>query len=287
MPHLQPLTPAGWQAAYDRARRPVVFAAPAYLAAAAEATGRTVERIGVFEGDTLQASVALVVRRLGPLRMAPVPPVTPFSAVLVEDSAGSPAVQALWAHVRERYASSALHLAPGVPPPAGTPAQILYTYRLDPAHAEPATWSSSARRLFRKHSAEFTFHARPSAVPAVLDLLELRYRAAGRDLPTGRPSLTHWAETLVHAGLARVYTVEQSGTIEAGLVALIGRDAAYYWLAGSRPGPAMTVLLGHLWPHLAEAGIDTFDFVGANTPALAEFKRRFGGRLVPYGRLVG
>ena len=46
----------------------------------------------------------------------------------------------------------------------------------------------------------------------------------------------------------------------------------------------MTVLLGHVLARLREEGVAYFDFVGANTPSIAEFKRRFGSELVSYFR---
>ncbi len=42
------------------------------------------------------------------------------------------------------------------------------------------------------------------------------------------------------------------------------------------------VLLGHILPRLRDDGIEQFDFVGANTPSIAEFKRHFGPVLTPY-----
>ena len=62
-------------------------------------------------------------------------------------------------------------------------------------------------------------------------------------------------------------------------------QTAHYWIAGSPPGPAMTVLLGHTLPRLRDAGLQRFDFVGANTPSIAEFKRHFGPTLTPYFHL--
>jgi len=57
---------------------------------------------------------------------------------------------------------------------------------------------------------------------------------------------------------------------------------AWYWVAGSKRGPAMTVLLTRSLEFLREQGITTLDFMGANTDGITEFKRRFGGRLVEY-----
>jgi hypothetical protein len=47
----------------------------------------------------------------------------------------------------------------------------------------------------------------------------------------------------------------------------------------------MTVLLAEALPRLRADGLAAFDFVGANTPSIAEFKRRLGPALVPYFRI--
>ncbi len=69
---------------------------------------------------------------------------------------------------------------------------------------------------------------------------------------------------------------------DAGIVVLHDGETACYWIAGSKPGPAMTVLLGHVLEELKSSGLRSFDFIGANTPSIAEFKRRFGPALTPY-----
>ena len=47
----------------------------------------------------------------------------------------------------------------------------------------------------------------------------------------------------------------------------------------------MTVLVGNLLARLRDQGVHMLDFVGANTPSIAEFKRKFGSRIVPYYRV--
>ncbi|MEX0599100.1 MAG: GNAT family N-acetyltransferase, partial [Rhodothermales bacterium] len=79
---------------------------------------------------------------------------------------------------------------------------------------------------------------------------------------------------------------KSSDEIHAAVVILNDGRTAYYWIAGSRPGDGMTVLIGELLPRLFNQGIELFDFMGANTPGIAEFKRKFGARLVPYFALT-
>ena len=74
-------------------------------------------------------------------------------------------------------------------------------------------------------------------------------------------------------------------TLEAAFALLCDDRSASYWVTGSSPGPAMTVLLGSVFPLLEAQGLESFDWIGANTPSIAEFKRRFGAMLTPYFRI--
>src|SRR5690606_37038344 len=89
---------------------------------------------------------------------------------------------------------------------------------------------------------------------------------------------------LTRAGLTEAYAAahKETGKQEAAVVVLRDDSSAAYWIAGSVPGDGMTFLLGTIFPELRASGISRFDFVGANTPSIAEFKRRLGGRLETY-----
>ena len=88
---------------------------------------------------------------------------------------------------------------------------------------------------------------------------------------------------MIAAGLCRLFvTRDGSGQAVAAVGFLVHNKAVYYWLAGSRPGPAMTILLSSALPALAATGAEAFDFVGGNTPSIAEFKRRLGAIPITY-----
>lgn len=121
-------------------------------------------------------------------------------------------------------------------------------------------------------------------VEAAVALVEGSHDRQEHALGTPPETLAVLARALGRAGLVRVFVARRGGTPEAGLLVLTDGHTAHYWLAGSVPGPAMTVLVGHVMERLREEGAAYFDFVGANTPSIAEFKRKFGGLLVPYFR---
>ncbi|HEX7069564.1 MAG TPA: GNAT family N-acetyltransferase [Rhodothermales bacterium] len=253
------------------------------------------------ESGSLNAGVLCHVRRLGPYRRAVVPPFVQYTPVLLDPPlsehvvhGGDSPLQILLATLAERYGGIALNLTPDLQDVraaawSGYRVQPLYTYRIDlepdrPVHSE---WSENALRLFRRFTGDYTVvdgieHARD-----VVQLCADGYARHERGLPVAEDRLVSLVRRLTELNLVQVYALRarEGETCEAGIVVLRSDDTAHYWVAGSRPGPAMTVLLGHVLERLAQDGIRMFDMVGANTPSIAEFKRKFGPRLESYYRL--
>ena len=157
----------------------------------------------------------------------------------------------------------------------------LFTYLLQPASG-PAAWSAGTRRTFNKFQNVCQFREDSDAASQIIQCCKQSYSRHGRKLPAPEDRLTQTVERLQEQGMVRLFTVRRAGRLEAGLAVLHDGQTAHYWIAGSTPGPAMTVLVGRTLEELDASGITTFDFVGANTPSIAEFKRRFGGHLSQY-----
>ena len=145
-------------------------------------------------------------------------------------------------------------------------------------------WSQSPRRTLRKEKAGF-LPLEPAPTDVLLDLLRGSYARHRRRLPLHSDKLGAMIGRLREAGLVEVLGIRAAAAPhpwQATVAVLAHQREAAYWLAGSVPGPAMTVLLGQLLPQMQEEGWERFDFAGANTPTIAEFKRRLGPELVPY-----
>lgn len=256
-------------------------------------------------GDAL---LSTFVRSRGLVRDLVLPPFQPFSAIgpvadpldLIRRLRSSPDLPSDWilSITPEQYA--ALH-----PKTMGRGIRVVerYTYHLSsgPFEVAIASWSAAQRRQVRKSVSDFVFWcshdlARTAGSEAkkldeviqrAVFLADSAYRRAGRRLPLPPRALARWARDLVYAGLARVYGLHDrhTGEIVAAIVALHDERTAWYWIAGSKPGPGMTVLMAHVQDELHAAGIATLDLMGANTPGIAEFKRRFGGQHVTYAHV--
>lgn len=146
-----------------------------------------------------------------------------------------------------------------------------------------ASWSQNRRRTLDKHAHTFHVSEEGDAQNIVAHLVANSYTRHARRPPLPVESLARLATLCHEAGLCRIFVArELDGTPAAAIAVLLGNRVASYWMAGSVPGPSMTVLLARVLKTLSHDGIVAFDFVGANTPSIAEFKRRFGGTLLPY-----
>jgi predicted N-acyltransferase len=130
-----------------------------------------------------------------------------------------------------------------------------------------------------------------SQLPLCYDLLKRTYRAAR--VPLADPSLFEAAfDVLYPLGMVRFSLATVKGHPAAVSIDLLYKDIVYGWYGGMdrefgayRPGELVT------WDVLkwaAESGFKVFDFGGAGKPdegyGVRDFKAKFGGRLVCYGR---
>ena len=245
------------------------------------------------------AGAALTWRRRGPYRDVVVPPFTPYSALILSSAPppeavheGSSDLDVLLDSIERRYHLARLHLhgsLQDVRAAAWHKWQVhpLYTYVFDfkegVADVSPA-WSESAARNFRSHRDEYELLEDGSAAVASVDICARSYGRRRRQMPLREEQLLPLIQHMRQSGLATSFAVRNLSTdeIEAALTILFDSSEAFYWVTGSQPGPSMSVLLGLVLPILSSRGIRRFDFMGANTPSVAEFKRRLGCRLETY-----
>lgn len=234
----------------------------------------------------------------GPFTRVIVPPFTPYTSLLTAAPFTDAMVHsnkngftALLDQLTQRYDNLRFHLHPSI-----TDARLfqwcqwkaspLFTYRIELALIDEtlSSWSESARRSFRKHNADYQFAETSDQMTEVVSLCGQSYSRNGRSSPASSRQTNQLIERLHEDHQIRTFTVKRESEQQAsgGVIVLHSDREAYYWVAGSIPGPAMTVLLGNLLPLLKADGFETFDFVGANTRSIAEFKRRFGPVLIPY-----
>lgn len=288
--------PEAWEALLARSIQATACADLHFGPVVLDALGLEPRIAAVWNGDVLAAGALVFEKSVGPLRAAALPPFVQYVSPLLAESlreadvhAHRSPLDALLALLAESYDQASLVLHPSLQDArplqwAGWDLKPAYTYRLTLGESPTTGWSSNPKRTLKSEAAHFTVEIGEEGVDAVADLVLASHERQGQDIGVVPEALWRMVHGATEAGLARIFVARRDGTPEAGLAALTDGRTAHYWLAGSIPGPAMTVLLAEAFTQLRAEGVTTFDFAGANTPSIAEFKRRFGAELVPYFR---
>ncbi|MGB3543774.1 GNAT family N-acetyltransferase, partial [Rubrivirga sp.] len=244
----------------------------------------------VATGDGTAAMPTLIKRR-GPFRAAALPPLAPVWRPLLEavpteaqSHARTSSLDRLLTDLEAAADQLTLALGNDDLRPytwadwAATPRS---TYRLDLGGDLEAGFSTATRRTVRKEASAFEIIEDGALAGDAVRLMTDSYRRQGSDLGLEDDVVAGLAEAFVEAGLARIVGARRGSDLEAAIVVAHDGRTAFYWIAGSVPGTAMTVLVADTVSRLAADGLEVFDFCGANTPSIAEFKRRFGPSLAP------
>ena len=169
--------------------------------------------------------------------------------------------------------------------------------------------SSSLRRKINR-AGEMRFSIVQKDDPTLLlKFQEMSYARAGMKPVLSFDMFKRFCEAAARANLLRIYSAtDPEGNVHAERAVIHDRDRAYDWIAGTNlqiedaPAPkssdldepvgnsanglveghANQLLVWEIFKMLSSEGIRTFDFLGANTPSVVEFKRAFGGELVCY-----
>ncbi|HID38941.1 MAG TPA: GNAT family N-acetyltransferase [Calditrichaeota bacterium] len=171
----------------------------------------------------------------------------------------------------------------------GFDVQPLYTYRFPLKHNVDMQYNTTLKRQIRKSEREnlsLQSNTEPDAlVRFVLD----SYLAHGLNPPLDEQALQVFSRALLKEGIARLfYVLNSSGEKIGGMLLTHDANTVYYSLSGINRAykhlNPMVFLLDRVFRDKRLSGKE-FDFIGANTPVLEQFKRGFGGRLVTYFHL--
>ncbi|MEP0548504.1 MAG: GNAT family N-acetyltransferase [Rhodothermales bacterium] len=293
-----PAVRPAWDRLLAQSAQATAYADLRFAARVEAALGLPAFVASVWEDDVLRAGALVFEKRRGPYRAAALPPLVQYVSPLLDGDLRETDVHhhrspldALLGLIAGTFHQATLVLHPSLGDVRpfqwqGWRVEPAFTYRIDLQAQDAVTsgWSSNPKRTLKRERDDFVLADGAQYVAEALALVEASHARQGQSLGIASESAAALAHGLAEDGLVRAFVARRDGTAEAGLLVLSDGRTAHYWLAGSEPGAAMTVLLGHVLPRLREEGVATFDFVGANTPSIAEFKRRFGSALVPYFR---
>jgi len=300
---LEEANEAAWDALVAAAPCGTVFQSTRWLRIVARAFGRTPRVIGVFRNGTLVGGCPVYERRLlgflvsdPPLLAGYAGPVLHLPDILRTGRVGSEAEQTLAAleqALRARYASVRIVAPPGLTDArpflwAGWAVVPRYTYRLAlrPREALIGDFEQGARRRARRGEAAGWRAVHVSKLDGSENTYASAYRRHGAGPPVPQSILRALLPELLKAGLARASELlDPTGRAHAFEVHALDERAAYALLSGTdepalRDGGAVLLKLEAM--HDVGQRVSEFDFLGANTPSIATFKRAFGGTLTPY-----
>lgn len=265
------------------------FSHPAFAEAVGAAFGlRPLAVLG--EG----AGVIGLEKTRGPLRALALPPLAPEAPPLLvtrateaETHGSETPLAGLAVRLTRSFDQAALSLGPW--PDArpfawgGWDVETRYTYALDVSPEAPDRWSKTTRWEARRHADAYAVEwgNEPLARAAALEVAS--YARKDADLGIAPEAIVDVARALSEVGLARAVGARnrETGALDAAAVFAVDGERAWYWIAGSMPGPAMTVLLDRAVRDLGAGGVTHLDWAGANVRSVAEFKRKRADRLVP------
>ncbi len=287
----RPETEAAWQDLWLRAEQRSPFTHLSFVRTAAHATGRKAHLAAVQEGDVLLAGCVLYTRGRGAIA-APAP-LTRYTALLLDPLPHerhvlqrTSALDLLLALVGAQFPVAALSLAPELGDVralqwAGFGCEPRYTYRV--------AGSYRPSRSVRRRPAElpgYTIESVGAGDGEVNRWLQRHYAERQVSPPVAAVQQAAWLEALEAIGMARCRVLRDGqGTLCAALATLEDDRRVYTWLAGSLPGPALTILQHTLIEGAVDEGRGV-DLLGANHASIAFFKAGFGGALTPHFHAV-
>lgn len=278
--------PEVWDRLHAVSANATVFSSTKWLLAMAEAFQRRTEAFVIQVGDAPVAGIPLLVHRRGPLRIAAPLPISLYAGFL--QAADVLPLDQLLEHVEKRFHFISLS--------ASLPEQYRRTFgtrgwwlrrqqtiRLDVSDMQ-SVWNGYAqslrRKLRRAEEASFQLDNDPPTVE-IVRMFEQSYLRHGNLPPIPGTIITPWLNLLRQRGIARCFAARHpDGRCAAVRVVVAEGGTLYDWLAGADPSVAPSAshwLLHSVIAWHSARDFQLFDFMGANTPGVTDFKRSFGG----------
>ena len=288
-----------WDALVHKAIGATPFSTSAWLRCASAANAGEIQRLGVYRNNRLIAGLAGLARKRFSLYRLETPELTPHTGLLLApvQSKGPAKAEAeqhricqlLIEHIEQKYDHVFAVHTPAIADIRpftwrGWDARLRYTYQMDLGDLDALfeRFERRTRTVIRKAEKLGYALEQTDDVSLFRKLYETLY-------PDGRPPIAaaiaeRFVAAVLAANLGRAYTIASpTGEIASIVVFVDGPNTSYAWAAGADPAFHNTGATSALyWQYFTTSEKKYFDFVGANIPAIAFFKRGFGGDLVPY-----
>lgn len=258
---------------------------------------------GVFRAEELVGGAAIAWRKVGPFRVAGHPPLTPYLGTVISPSKGKYVTNlssrkevstAIAKQLRKLFHHGALNMAPEIVDLQpfiwnGFSVGVRYTYRLslDDLSATWADMGATRRNDIRRAEADGLWVDREPGIDEVLSLVEDTFTRQGMTASFAEAA-RRYHRAVEAVGRCRGFvTRDRAGRRLAAAYIVWDSKRAYYLLGGyatgSRHHGAGPLALWEAMRFTREIlHLREFDLEGSMVPAIEQYFRKFGGRLVPY-----
>jgi lipid II:glycine glycyltransferase (peptidoglycan interpeptide bridge formation enzyme) len=259
---------------------------------------------GVLDGSQLVGGISLFHKKKAGLSVATQVPLTPYNGILFHPPEGEKSqktsterqeiMRVLLERLEKEFKFVDLVLHPSVydmRPFVWRHWQTLPQYThvnslTDLTHTWTLLSSSLRRKISRAEEKQIKVVEKDD--PALLlKFQEMSYAKAHLKPVLSIPVFQQYCENVKRAGLLRIFSaVDLEANVHAERAVIVHKDQAYDWIAGTNfqieDEHGNQLLVWEILKRLSGEGVQTFDFLGANTLSITEFKRAFGGKFACY-----
>ncbi len=268
---------------------------PVYLLAPGDAAPHAKDRPGAADAHAHEAGIPLLVRHRGPFPIVTALPITLYQGMYASAGGFSDsAVEALFSHIERKTFFATLPLPVGsragaIAESRGWERIAQRTVRIPIDTIDP-TWrefSQSLRRKIRRAEDAMLVCTTSDDLSIIAGMHEESYARHGMRPPVATTQLAAWLSMLQEERLITQYVARDGdGRARAARVVMCDGDTVYDWMAGMGAGSVHAAashwLVWEIMRLHAERGMRIFDFMGANTVGVSDFKFLFGGSVVHY-----
>ncbi|MBR9978213.1 MAG: GNAT family N-acetyltransferase [Bacteroidetes bacterium] len=279
--------PALWEQLRSDAPEATIFSGSEWIAALGEAFERQTLGMVLSFGDTPVLGMPLFLARRGPLRVSTPLPITLYAGLLRTGEYNQELARLLEAAERKlHFISISSSMTTEECSIFSTRKWHLYprqSFRIDINDVE-ALWngySQSLRRKLRRIPDDLLLVNNAPKTSSLVRMYEQSYERHGIRPPIPGDKMHQWIQGLRSRGLLHCFSASvPDGRLAATRILVRDGKMLYDWLAGTDPTVASSAshwLLHRLLLQFSASGCTQFDFMGANTPGISDFKRSFGG----------
>jgi lipid II:glycine glycyltransferase (peptidoglycan interpeptide bridge formation enzyme) len=259
---------------------------------------------GVLEGDQLVGGISLFHKKKAGLNVATHLPLTPYNGILFRALQGEKSqktsterqeiMRVLLERLEKEFKFIHLVLHPSI---CDMRPFLWRHWRTLPQYTHinllndlEQTWthlSSSLRRKINRAEESHIKIVEKDDPTLLLKFQEMSYAKANLKPVLPPPIFQRYCEAVKRAGLLRIFSaVDAEANVHAERAVVVHGDQAYDWIAGTNSQiedeHANQLVVWEILKRLSAERVQTFDFLGANTQSVTEFKRAFGGKFACY-----